>query len=82
MHINGIEGVWSLFKRQIYGIHHHISVKHTDAYLSEMCYRYSRREMEEGERVNDLLSHVEGRLTYKALIDGKGKEEVRQAAGD
>jgi hypothetical protein len=32
-----------------------------------MCYRYNRRDMEEGERVNDLLSLVEGRLTYKAL---------------
>ena len=47
-----------------------------------MCYRYSRREMGEGERVNDLLSHVEGRLTYKALINGKGKEEAREATGD
>ena len=54
-------------KRQVYGIHHHVSVKHLDAYLGEMCYRYGRRDMEEGERVNDLLSRVEGRLTYKAL---------------
>jgi transposase len=38
-HINGIEGAWSLFKRQVYGIHHHVSAKHLDAYLGEMCYR-------------------------------------------
>ena len=80
VHINGIEGVWSLFKRQVYGIHHHISAKHTDAYLDEMCYRYSRREMDECERVNDLLSQIEGRLTYKALTHGK--EKVRQTSGD
>jgi transposase-like protein len=67
-HTNGIEGAWSLFKRQIYGIHHHVSAKHLDAYLGEMCFRYNRRGMEEGERVNALLSQVEGRLTYKALI--------------
>jgi hypothetical protein len=67
VHINTLEGAWSLFKRQVYGIHHHVSVKHLDAYLGEMCYRYGRRGMEEGERVNDLLSRVEGRLTYKAL---------------
>lgn len=66
-HINGIEGAWSLFKRQVYGIHHHVSPKRLDAYLGEMCYRYNRRDMEEGVRVNDLLSQVEGRLTYKAL---------------
>jgi len=59
-------------KRQVYGIHHHISAKHTDAYLGEMCYRYSRREMDESDRVNDLLSCVDGlRLTYKALTHGE-----------
>lgn len=80
VHINGIEGVWSLFKRQVYGIHHHISVKHTDAYLAEMCYRYSRRDLEECERVDDLLSQIEGRLTYEALTHGK--EEIRKASND
>jgi len=67
VHTNGIEAVWSLFKRQVYGIHHHVSVKHLDNYLGEMCYRYSRRDMQEGERMNDLLAKVAGRLTYKAL---------------
>jgi transposase-like protein len=78
VHINGIEGVWSLFKRQVYGIHHHISAKHLDAYLGEMCYRYSRRDLEECQRVDDLLSQIEGRLTYKALTHGE--KEVRKAA--
>jgi len=67
-HTNSIEGFWSLFKRQYHGTHHHISAKHLDAYVGEMCYRQNRCEMGEGARVNDLLSHTEGRLTYKALI--------------
>lgn len=74
-HINGIEGAWSLFKRQVYGIHHHVSAKHLDAYLGEMCYRYNRRDMGEGDRVNDLLSQVEGRLTYKALTHAPTQEK-------
>jgi transposase-like protein len=68
LHINTIEGAWGLFKRQVYGIHHHVSPKHLGSYLSEMCYRYNRRTMGESDRVNDLLGHVSGRLTYKALI--------------
>ncbi len=76
-HTNGIEGAWSLFKRQVYGIHHHVSAKHLDAYLGEMCYRYNRRDMGEGDRVNDLLSQVEGRLTYKALTHDR--KEVPEA---
>lgn len=67
LHINTIEGAWSLFKRQVYGIHHHVSPKHLGAYLAEMCYRYNRCGLGDGECVNDLLGHVEGRLTYKAL---------------
>lgn len=78
VHINSLEGVWGLFKRQVYGIHHHISEKHLDAYLGEMCYRYSRREMEDAERVNDLLGRVEGRLTYRALTHDK--KEVSEAS--
>jgi len=67
-HTNGIEGAWSLFKRQVYGIHHWISAKHVDRYLDEFTWRYNRRQAEEGERVNALLAQASGRLTYKALI--------------
>ena len=68
IHTNGIEGAWSLFKRQIIGIHHWISVKHLSMYLDEMTYRYNRRHMDEGERVNDFMMRISGRLTYKELI--------------
>lgn len=68
LHTNSIESVWALFKRQIIGTHHWLSPKHLSKYLNEMTWRFNRREMDEGERVNSLLSQVEGRLTYKALI--------------
>ncbi len=67
-HTNSIEGVWSLFKRQVYGIHHWVSKKHIAMYLGEMTWRYNRRELEDGERMNEFLTRVPGRLTYKALI--------------
>ena len=67
-HTNTIEGFWSLFKRQIYGIHHWVSPKHLNRYVSEMTWRYNRREMEEGNRLNALIAGSDGRLTYKALI--------------
>jgi transposase-like protein len=68
IHTNSIEGVWALLKRQIYGIHHFVSVKHLGRYLAEATWRYNRRSEAEGERVDDLLAHADGRLTYKALI--------------
>jgi len=68
IHTNGLENAWSLFKRKVNGIHHFVSGKHLDRYLTEFTYRHNRRKMGEGQRVNALLSQVEGRLTYKALI--------------
>lgn len=67
-HINSIEGAWSHIKRQIYGIHHWISDKHLGRYLAEMTWRYNRRTVEEGPRMNEFLGRVDGRITYKELI--------------
>jgi hypothetical protein len=60
--------VWAIFKCQIVGIHPWLSAKHVNCYLGEMTRRFNRQEQGEGERVNSLLSQVEGRLIYKALI--------------
>lgn len=68
VHTNSIESVWALFRRQIIGTHHFLSPKHISRYLGEMTWRFNLRGMEEGDRVNALLSQTEGRLTYKALI--------------
>jgi len=68
IHTNGIESVWALLKRQIYGIHHWVSTKHLPRYVNEMAWRQNRQDMGEGQRVNDMFACIEGRLTYKALI--------------
>ena len=67
LHTNGIESVWALFKRQIIGTHHFLSSKYLNAYLGEMTWRFNLRGIDEGQRVNALLSQTSGRLTYKAL---------------
>lgn len=43
VHTNGIEGVWSLFKRSIVGSYHRVSAKHLDAYLDEFEFRFNNR---------------------------------------
>jgi hypothetical protein len=68
-HTNTIEGFWSLFKRQIYGIHHWVSEKHLDQYVGEATWRHNRRDAEEGGRVNSMLAATDGkRLRYNELI--------------
>lgn len=67
-HTNGIEGFWALLKRQIVGIHHFITPKHTNAYVAEASWRFNLRGVSEGQRVNALLASTNGRLRYKELI--------------
>ena len=67
-HVNGMEGVWSLLKRQIYGIHHCVSAKHLDRYVAEAVWRFNRRAVKDGDRIAEFLGRVDGRLTYPQLI--------------
>lgn len=67
-HTNGIEGFWSLLKRQIIGIHHHVSEKHLHRYVSESAWRFNLRQIGEGARVNEIMADGNGHLRYKDLI--------------
>jgi transposase-like protein len=67
-HTNTIESVWALLKRQIIGIHHWVSPKHLDRYVQEMTWRFNRRRMGEGERLNAMIFGSGGRLRYRELI--------------
>ncbi|MGC1178404.1 MAG: IS1595 family transposase [Methyloceanibacter sp.] len=67
-HVNGIEGVWSLLKRQVYGIHHWVSRKHLHRYIDEAVWRFNRRKVVDGHRVSEFLSRADGRLKYRVLI--------------
>ena len=44
VHTNSIEGVWSLLKRSIIGAYHKVSIKHLNAYLDELEWRYNNRD--------------------------------------
>ena len=44
VHINGIENIWSLLKRSVTGTYHKLSIKHLDAYLDELEWRFNNRQ--------------------------------------
>jgi transposase-like protein len=67
VHTQGIENFWSLFKRQIVGQHHHVSVKHLHRYLDECAFKFNNREAENIFGMI-VLSLVTGKpLRYDAL---------------
>jgi transposase-like protein len=69
-HTNTIEGFWSLLKRGVYGIYHHVSPEHLQSYVDEFTLRYNTRKQTTCNRFDLILTNVAGRkLTYKKLID-------------
>lgn len=68
---NGIESVWAVIKRGIYGVYHHISPKHTGRYVDEFAFRLNdgNVKVETTQRMDSLIGQSIGkRLTYKRLI--------------
>jgi len=64
-HINSVEGYFSLLKRGIIGVYHHVSVEHLHRYTTEFDFRWNRRKDKDYERTIDAIRMAEGkRLTY------------------
>ena len=68
---NGIESVWALLKRGIYGTWHQISIKHLNRYVDEVAFRLNAGNVERHtlDRLDSFITSVDGkRLTYARLI--------------
>lgn len=68
IHTNGIENVFSLFKRSIVGSFHHISAKHIDRYLDEFEHRFNNRSNPYHFRDTVLRMLDAENMKYKELV--------------
>ncbi len=68
IHSNTVEGYFSILKRGIYGVYHHVSEAHLHRYLSEFDYRYNTRAklgVDDTKRAELAVIGAKGkRLTY------------------
>ncbi len=72
-HTNTVEGFFSLLKRGLNGIYHNVSAAHLHRYLAEFDFRYSNRELSDGERTALAIKQAEGkRLMYKEPVNAAG----------
>lgn len=55
---NGIENVWSHFKRMIFGIYYHVSKKHMQRYIDEYIFRFNTRNYTDSQRFRLLLRNI------------------------
>jgi transposase-like protein len=69
VHTNTIEGYFSIMKRGINGVYHHVSQQHLKRYLAEFDFRYNERSalgVNDSARTGKLLKGIVGkRLTYR-----------------
>lgn len=83
VHTNGMENYWSLLKRGIKGTYVSVEPFHLFRYLDEQAFRFNNRGSKEnrindGERFDNVMSHVLGkRLTWDSLT-GKTPESKKQ----
>jgi transposase-like protein len=89
VHTNTVEGFFSIFKRGIYGVYHHVSEQHLHRYTSEFDFRYNYRERRikidgrwekigynDEERTTALLKGISNkRLTYRRT-NGRAQEAI------
>ena len=72
-HTNTSENFFSILKRGIYGVYHHVSEAHLHRYLAEFDFRYSNRA---GLGVNDAMR------TQKAIAGLVGKRLTYRRIGE
>jgi transposase-like protein len=69
IHTNTVEGYFSILKRGIFGVYHHVSEAHLKRYLAEFDYRYNTREklgFKDTDRAALAVVGARGkRLTYQ-----------------
>ena len=66
VHTNTVEGFFSILKRGIYGVYHHVSSTHLKRYVGEFDFRYNTRKISDMERATLAAEGIKGkRLTYR-----------------
>jgi transposase-like protein len=65
-HSNTVENFFSILKRGVYGVYHHVSEAHLARYLVEFDFRYNTRELTDMGRTEIAAEGIVGkRLTYR-----------------
>jgi transposase-like protein len=67
-HTNTCENYFSILKRGIFDVYHHVRQQHLKRYVGEFDFLYSSRDAADSARVNAALRGIEGkRLTYRRI---------------
>jgi len=70
--INTTESFFSLLKRGVIGAWHHVSREHLPKYANEFAFRWSHRNLTDGQRMRQFVSLIANkRITYRSVSQNK-----------
>ena len=79
VHVQGVESLWSLFKRGYHGTYHHMSPKHLQRYVDEFVGRHNVRPLDTKVQMGSVVAGMVGkRLTYTELTGKPEKVPPRE----
>ena len=64
VHTQNIDNYWSIFKRGVYGVFHHIGEDYLPCHLNEFDFRRNRRKISDTDRFSQLMGQVQGPVTW------------------
>ncbi len=65
-HTNTVENYFSILKRGVVGVYHHVSQQHLKRYVGEFDFRYNTGDVSDAERAIEAVKGIGGkRLTYR-----------------
>ena len=68
VHVNTDESFFSLLKRGVHGVFHHVSKKHLPQYCDEFSFRWNNRKSSDGKRAVTAIRGIVGKsLPYSTL---------------
>ena len=68
---NHIENAFGLFKRRIYGIHHQITSKHIDKYISSFVFYFNNKACDIAEKFDVAMNMIIGKRLQYAVLTAK-----------
>jgi transposase-like protein len=73
IHVNTLEAFYSLLKRGLIGVYHHVSPAHLRRYAGKFDFRWNNRHLTDAQRTDVALKGIPGkRLLYRDSSEGNG----------
>jgi transposase-like protein len=69
IHVNSLEGAWSLLKRSIRGVYHRPSRKHLAKYCDEFQFKYNTRDITDFDRFEKAIARSNISIKQKSITE-------------